>query len=667
MLLGIDTGGTFTDFFYYDGKTIRIHKVLSTPDAPQQAIVEGISALGIDLAGLRVIHGSTVATNAVLEGKGVRTVYIANHGLKDVLTIGRQARRELYNLQPRPVPPPVPEECCLETGGRLDAEGNIIEPLTGDAIQLLVDKIRQLEPRSVAINLLYSFVDGTFERLIARSLPEEFFVSCSSEVLPVQGEYERGITTWLNAYVGPLVQGYLNHLAGQLAPAKVSVMRSSGQTCQSHQAGREAVHLLLSGPAGGLCGVRFIGSLCGADRLLTFDMGGTSTDVALIDGAIRLTSQGQIGDFPVAVPMVDMHTIGAGGGSIAYADAGGALQVGPQSAGARPGPACYGRGGTDPTITDANLVLGRIPRSLRLGGSLPLDYRLAVQGLEQLVRPLGLDSVEQVAEGIVRIANEHMAHALRLISVQRGIDPRGFVLVAFGGAGGLHLCALADTLGIDRAIAPVYAGVLSALGMLVAQPGRQLTKTLGILLSECSHQVIDQAFSELADQARTSLLAEGIDVTRLELSRSVDLCYRGQAFTLNIPWVDREASETGFHELHLARFGHRLDAPVELVNICLGVMTDAGSLVLAPAATGNSTGDPVNQSSEDQLPVDQSIVYGIDQPVPVRSRAQLPAGYAISGPAIIFDKVSTLYLEQNWRCRADQWGNLLLDKYENRA
>ena len=654
MLLGIDTGGTFTDFFYYDGKAIRIHKVLSTPDAPDRAIVEGLSELGIDMTGLRVIHGSTVATNAVLEGKGVRTVYIANRGLKDVLTIGRQARRELYNLQPRPVPPPVPEDYCLETGGRLDARGNIIEPLSEEDIRLLVDKIRQLQPRSVAINLLFSYVDGTFERLIAGSLPEELFVSCSSEVLPVQGEYERGITTWLNAYVGPLVQGYLQHLAGQLAPAKVSVMCSAGQTCQASQAGREAVHLLLSGPAGGLCGVRFIGSVCGVDRLLTFDMGGTSTDVALIDGTIRLTGQGRIGNFPVAVPMVDMHTIGAGGGSIAYADAGGALQVGPQSAGAQPGPACYARGGVEPTITDANLVLGRIPRFLRLGGSMPLDYELAAQGLARLVRPLALGSVEQVAEGIVRIANEHMAQALRLISVQRGIDPRAYVLVAFGGAGGLHLCALANTLGINKAIAPVHAGVLSALGMLVAPPGRQLKKTLGILISECLHHTIDQAFSELADQARASLRAEGIDVSRLELSHSVDLCYRGQAFTLNIPWSGREATVAGFHEQHQARFGHRLDTPVELVNICLGVMAAAGSFALAPTSTGSS---PCGA-------IDHSVVYGVKQPVPVWIRADIPAGHTLSGPAIIFDKVSTLYLENNWRCRSDQWGNLLLEKCE---
>ena len=259
-----------------------------------------------------------------------------------------------------------------------------------------------------------------------------------------------------------------------------------------------------------------------------------------------------------------------------------------------------------------------------------------------------------MAEGIIRIANEHMAQALRLISVQRGIDPRRFKLVAFGGAGGLHVCALADILGIGKAIVPVHAGVLSALGMLVAPPGRQLSKTLGILISECSHQDVEQAFAELENQARTSMLDEGIDVTSLKFSRSVDLCYRGQAFTLQIPWAGRQATEAGFHEQHQARFGHHLDTPVELVNVCLGAVADASTLVLEPIAADNSAG----------VPVDQTIVYGIDQPVPVWDRADLAAGQTFSGPAIIFDKVSTLYLECSWRCQADQWGNLLLEKGE---
>ena len=481
-LLGIDTGGTFTDFVYFDGTTLHARKVLSTPEAPEEAVLQGLRELAMDLAGLHIIHGSTVATNAVLEGKGARVVYVANRGLGDVLTIGRQARRALYDLQPEPPPPPVPAELCLETGGRLDADGAVVEALTEEDIAVLLEQIHALGAESVAVNLLFSFVDDRFEREIARRLPSGLFASISSQVLPEYKEYERGIATWLNAYVGPLMAGYLDRTAARTRPAALSIMRSSGDACGAHQAGREAVHLLLSGPAGGLTGARHCAGQIGAAKCMTFDMGGTSTDVALIDGDIALTNEGRIGPYPVAVPMVDMHSIGAGGGSIAYADAGGGLQVGPQSAGARPGPACYDQGGTLPTVTDANLLLGRLPPFTRLGGTLALNGDKARQALAGLAAELGLATAEQAADGVVALANEHMTQALRLISVQRGIDPRDFVLVAFGGAGGLHVCALAEALEMGRALVPARAGALSAFGMLVAPAGRQYSKTLAVLL-----------------------------------------------------------------------------------------------------------------------------------------------------------------------------------------
>ena len=650
MLLGIDTGGTFTDFFYYDGKSVKIHKVLSTPDSPERAILQGIREMGIDLNGLRVIHGSTVATNALLEGKGARTVFIANHGLADILTIGRQARRELYNLQPDPVKPPVPPELCLETGGRIDSRGNIIEDLTSDDLGQLVKSIEQLQPGAVAINLLHSFVNDHFEKMIANAMPENLFVSCSSAVLPKQGEYERGIATWLNAYVGPLMQGYLKQVSEDIAPAKLAVMRSSGQTCLAEQAGREAVHLLLSGPAGGLSGVRYIGNKTGQQRLLTFDMGGTSTDVALIDGDIRLTGHGHIGNFPLAIPMVDMHTIGAGGGSIAMVDAGGVLQVGPESAGADPGPACYGRGGDRATITDANLVLGRLPGSVRLGGTLALDIEKARQSLATLVQPLGLDSIEEVATGIVRVANENMAQALQMISVQRGIDPRQFTLVAFGGAGGQHICSLAGILGISRAMVPMHAGVLSALGMLVASPGRQLVKTIGVLLSEYSLESIETAFEELVQGARSALADEGVSTGELRILRSVDLCYRGQAFTLNLDWLGREMTTASFHRQHEKQFGHSLDAPVELVNVRVGVTAPETDIALDRQIPESGEG-----------PLYESIVYGINNPVPVWERRGPGPMQEITGPAIIIDEVSTVYIEPGWDCRVDNTGNILLE------
>ncbi len=647
MLLGIDTGGTFTDFVWFDGERIHLHKVLSTPAAPEKAILQGIRELQIALPDIqRVVHGSTVATNAVLEGKGVRTVYITNRGLGDVLTIGRQSRPALYELKPRCPPPPVPADHCLETGGRLGADGSVVEALSGDDLADLLQQVNKLQPTAAAINLLYSYLDDHFEREIEAALPESLFISRSSAILPEQKEYERGITTWLNAYVGPLVEGYLQRLGQALAPAHLAVMRSSGQTANAGQAGQEAVHLLLSGPAGGLSAARFIGGLCGEPRLLTFDMGGTSTDVALIDAEIALTSRGRIGHYPIAVPMVDMHTIGAGGGSLAYADPGGVLQVGPESAGADPGPACYGKGGEQATVTDANLVLGRIPRDARLAGKLPLDYQAAYSSLSQLAEQLGLESAEEAASGVIRIADEHMTQALRVISIQQGADPREFALMAFGGAGGLHLCALAEALGMTRAVAPINAGVLSALGMLTAPAGKQLSKTLGISLSECPLTTIETAFEELAEQGEAALQAEGLVSGERTITASVDLCYRGQSFTLNLPWQGKDPTCEAFHQEHESRYGHRLSTPVELVNVRLGISVKTAAPELADMPM---TGEPGTTCQ----------VHGIDQPVPVYPRHAL-ATKPLAGPLIVMDDHATVYVAPGWRCQRDKLGNLLL-------
>ncbi|MEE8320754.1 MAG: hydantoinase/oxoprolinase family protein [Gammaproteobacteria bacterium] len=648
MLLGIDTGGTFTDFVLSDGAEVIIHKVLSTPAAPEQAILRGIQEMGVELQGLRVIHGSTVATNAVLEGKGARTVYITNRGFKDVLSIGRQARKELYNLQPAYSPPPVEEALCLETGGRIDADGKVLEPLLEADLQILRQSVSGLQPQSVAINLLFSYVDDRFERMIAGAMPEDIFVSRSSKVLAEYREYERGISTWLNAYVGPLVQGYLQRLGAGLGPAQLAVMRSSGNTSNAHQAGYEAVHLLLSGPAGGLTGARYVAAATAQQRLITFDMGGTSTDVALIDGEIGLTSQGRIAGYPVGVPMVDMHTIGAGGGSIATADAGGALQVGPESAGASPGPACYGLGGEQATVTDANLVLGHLPATARLGGNLALDYKRACNVLALLAERLSLNAMEKAAEGVIRLANEHMVQALKIISVQRGIDPRGFLLVAFGGAGGMHVCTLADALGMRRAMVPIWAGVLSALGMLVAPVGRQFSRTLGCLLQGSSDDEINQALEQLADLGRQAMAEEGFAPDKLLLEPSLDLCYRGQSYTLNLPWQGMHGVEASFHGLHETRFGHRLDVPVELINVRMGVKSRALTLTLPRHKTTQAGTRCVSR------------VYGIDVPVPVWQRASLGIGQLLAGPAIIMDAVATIWVAPGWNAKIDSYGNILL-------
>jgi len=650
-ILGVDTGGTFTDFVLYRNGQLSTHKVLSTPHAPEEAILQGLTDMGLQnasLDGLYIVHGSTVATNAVLEGKGVSCVFITNRGLRDMLTIGRQTRRELYNLQPQPPPVPVARELCLETGGRLAADGSELEPLTPAELAKLSKAIAALAPEAVAINLLFSYLDPRFEIAIEDALADQYFVSRSSSILPEFREYERGITTWLNAYVGPLVAGYLKRLQQGVPQAAVSVMQSSGGTIAANQAGGQAVHMLLSGPAGGLAAAQFLGTSIGRTRLLTFDMGGTSTDVAMVDGALQLTSEGRIAGYPVAVPMVDMHTIGAGGGSIAYVDSGGMLQVGPESAGAAPGPACYDQGGECPTVTDANLLLGRLRADAFLGGEMQLNELAARRTMRSIAKPLGL-SPEQAAEGVVRIANEHMVHALRVMSVQRGIDPRGLTLVSFGGAGGLHVCALAESLGMQQAMVPIHAGVLSALGMLVAPRSRQLSRTHIARLVSMPHEQIDAVYAELEARGRQELIAEGVASAEIEARRSLDLRYEGQSYYLNLAWDDIRSCEAAFHRLHAERYGHELDLPVELVNLRVGLASRATPLLLTPLSGGASSS-----------PYDQVSLYGVEQPAAVYGRDGLVAGQQLTGPALVTETISTTYLAPDWRCEVDPAGNLLL-------
>jgi N-methylhydantoinase A len=649
-LIGVDTGGTFTDFVLFEQGRLRVHKVLSTPDAPERAILQGIGEMGLDPAGLRVVHGSTVATNAALEGKGVCTVYIGNRGLGDLLTIGRQARRELYNLQPEPTLPPVPGELCLETGGRLAADGALVDPLTESDLQQVAAALGRLRPQAVAINLLHAYLDGRFERQLRAVVPAGIFVSISSEVLPSLGEYERGIATWLNSWLGPLVEGYVRRLCEGLPGARVSVMQSSGEAIAAEQAASQSVRMLLSGPAGGLVGAGFVAAASGRSKLLSFDMGGTSTDVALLEGAPRLTREGRIGPWPVAVPMVDMHTIGAGGGSIARLDSGGMLQVGPESAGADPGPACYGQGGLESTVTDANLILGRLRGDAFLGGRMTLDLEAARRAMAPLAAGMGL-SLEQAALGIIRVANEHMARALRVISVQRGVDPRGFTLVSFGGAGGLHVCALADALGMGSVLVPVQAGVLSALGMLATRPGRQRVRTRLGLLEELSDGQIQEELQQLAQGGIEELRQEGLSPAQIEAGYSLDLRYLGQAYTLNLPWRGCVASAQAFHELHERRYGHRMQAPVELVNLRVSLEGRAPRIELGgPAAS--SCGSPRESLS----------LFGIDEAVPRFERKELAADQTFCGPALITEDVATTWVECGWSCRLDQVGNLLLER-----
>ncbi|VAW97900.1 N-methylhydantoinase A [hydrothermal vent metagenome] len=652
-ILGVDTGGTFTDFVLLRDSRLYVHKVLSTPDAPERAILQGIHELGLENNELLLIHGSTVATNAVLEGKGVRTVYITNRGLRDTLTIGRQARRELYNLNPSLKAPPVPRELCLETGGRLSATGEELEPLTEAGLAELRAEVERLAPQAVAINLLFSWLQAgdkdSAECRIEAAMPEGLFVSRSSKVLPEVREYERGIATWLNAAVGPLVAGYLQRLRDGAPQAHISVMQSSGGTISAARAGEQAVHMLLSGPAGGLAGARYIGKQAGCERLLTFDMGGTSTDVALLDGGeLRLTSEGRIGDYPVGVPMVDMHTIGAGGGSIARVDAGGMLQVGPESAGATPGPACYGQGGTEPTVTDANLLLGRLHADAFLGGNMSLDVNAARHAVGRVAEPLGL-SIEAAAEGIITVANEHMARALRMMSVARGVDPCELTLACFGGAGGLHVCALAEALGMENALVPVHAGVLSALGMLVAPRARHLSRTQTGLLDNTRETELDNAFNKLAAEGHTALRNEGVNEKDIKTHLSIDLRYRGQSYAINLPWQGIDTTREAFQQRHEALYGHRLQQDVEQVTLRIKVQ-------------GTSLQIPLDDKATLEGVIDTAHIHRSETGVTVIPRISLQPEQDLRGPALITETVSTTWLAPGWRCRADNTGNLLLSR-----
>jgi len=656
--LGVDTGGTFTDFVYYDGHTIQIKKVLSNAEAPEKSVLAGCALLPLDLSSLEMVHGSTIATNAVLEGKGVKTLFVTNRGFADMLTIGRQARSELYQLQPLTKKPPVASEMCVEVDARLDALGNVISDLSEQDIDRIQQAINQTKPEAIAINFLFSFVNNVHEIQIKNKLPKELFISCSSEVLAEYREYERGIATWLNAWVGPLVKQYLLRLQAQLKPKSLSIMQSTGGTIGVEQAGDYAVNLLLSGPAGGLLGAQYMAALSGMKRLMTLDMGGTSTDVALIDQEIRLSSAGRIADYPVAVPMVDMHTIGAGGGSIAKIDSGGLLKVGPASAGARPGPACYQLGGVEATVTDANLVLGRLRANDFLDGKMALNLSAAEQAIAVIADKLNI-GIAKAAKGIIDIANEHMIQALRLISVEKGFDPKEFTLVPFGGAGGLHVCALARSLGMKTILIPRYAGVLSALGMIVSPHTRESSHTLMQVMSGVSLGEIHARFSALKHKSLQSFEKDNIDIASLTIGYSVDLRYLGQSYYLNIKWLDwnadavknTEASRSDlvqkFHQAHRQRYGHRLDQPVELVNLRVHLQTKAKDIKLEPILT-DQTHNIELQSSD------------VQATTKVLRREYMKVGEQVQGPFILLESVATSYIEQGWVARLDQHGNLIL-------
>ena len=653
--LGIDAGGTFTDFVLIDRSGWRIHKVLSTPDDPSRAILQGLTEMDLitDLESLFIVHGSTVATNAALERKEAKTVYVANLGFGDILSIGRQNRQELYNLKPAPASVPVPKALCVEVDCRRDASGNVVQALTQAEVKRVVRQVQSLAPEAVAINLLFSFLNSDDEERLEKALETVCPVSRSSFVLPIYKEYERGIATWLNASLAPRIHHYMQALISSLPGASISIIQSSGGTIAIDQAARRAANLLLSGPAGGLSAVKTLAESLKVRQIISFDMGGTSTDVALMDDDFKLTDEGRIAGWPVAIPMLEMDTIGAGGGSIAWLDEGGLLHVGPQSAGAYPGPACYGKGGEAPTVTDANVVLGRLRPEAFLGGDMSLSPELSQAALETLSSQMGITTLE-LAEGIITLAEQQMVNALREISVQKGHDPKQFLLCCFGGAGGMHVCSLAEKMSVSRAIVPVHSGVLSAYGMLSAPKRRELKQSKIGLWSAMSPQEIESTFVTLERQARQELIEEGVPASSIHFQRKLEMRYSGQSFSISIPMCSDP--EPLFKKKHRQLYGHSLAKAVELVNLAI----TAEAPPIAPYALPEI--DHHSAAVKPDFVVDQprQTDSDDDSSVPVYSRESLTPGVTIHGPAIVVEKVSTTWVKSGWTLDMDCYGNLLL-------
>ncbi len=631
--LGIDVGGTFTDFVEAREDGLRTWKRLSTPEAPEKSVLAGTPRDDFE----RVVHGSTVATNALLERKGPRTVLIVTEGFKDLLEIRRQTRPRLYELEPQRTPHVVRRGDVIPVRERLDHEGNTIVPLDDAELERVVDAAKSSGSQAFAICLLHSYANPEHELRILRALEACGLSACASaEVLPEYREYERASTTAINAFLQPTVAGYVSRLEASLA--RLRIMHSAAGLSAAGEAASRPVSMILSGPAGGVLGARAVAAQSGFDRIISFDMGGTSTDVALCDGEVTLRNTTEVDGMTVQAPLVDIETVGAGGGSIARVDEGGALTVGPESAGADPGPACYGRG-TLPTVSDANLVLGRLWEHQPLGGSLLPDAARAHEALTSLGAP------EVMAEAVTQVANANMARAIRRVSLERGHDPEGFTLVAFGGAGPLHACQVAEEVGIPRVLVPRVPGVLSALGMLTAPEALERSQAMLIELGAGVADSPQQGARALEDEARAAFTAEGFAVERL--TWSADMRYRGQAHELRVGVERPEHTEfaRAFHAAHARRYGFAAESrPVELVNLRARVEAAPPSI---PLAAGD--GSP-------QAPIDGSSAAGR-----IVSRASLPVGAVLNGPAVVVQEDATSFVPGGWRGVVDDAGNLLLE------
>ncbi len=687
MRIAIDTGGTFTDCVFLRDRALEILKVPSTPQRPADAIAKALEKILADVGSLRsgrkrqkekgrprrglplldLTCGTTVGTNALLERRGGRVALVTTAGFEDVLEIGRQARPRLYDFFVERPAPLVPRERRYGLRERVAADGRALLRPARAEISRLLEKVERSGARSIAVCLLFSFANPAHEQVVARALrARRFQVSVSHEILPEFREFERTATTVVNAYLVPVMSRYLGEIEGHAARligkraksgAQVRVMQSSGGIVSAGVASREPVRTILSGPAGGVLGAQYVAGRAGYARIISFDMGGTSTDVALVEGALRTVNESQIAQLPVAVPMLDIHTVGAGGGSLARFDRAGALRVGPESAGANPGPICYGRG-EQPTVTDAHLVLGRIAADGFLGGEFRLDERRARRWMQRARGPM--PSVEAFAQGILDVANAVMEKAIRVISVERGHDPRDYTLVAFGGAGGLHACELATALRMPRVLVPKFPGALSALGILRADVVKDFSQTVRLPVDSVqqARASVDHAFRRLERRGVQQMRAEGFLPRQVRIERWLDMRYIGQAYELSVPAGGDFVRS--FHRAHERRYGYAdASRPTEVVNVRARLIgaTPKPELPRLRSGTADARAAVVG--------LQRSLFVGSIRATPVYDRAKLRAGHRFAGPAIVTEYSATTVVPAGWRAAVDAFGNIVLTRTES--
>ncbi|HYC46648.1 MAG TPA: hydantoinase/oxoprolinase family protein [Burkholderiales bacterium] len=671
LSIGIDTGGTFTDLAVYDAERgdIRALKVPSTVGDPSEAIIQVLEKLGTEAwANSRIVHGTTVATNMVLERKGAALGIVTTEGFRDLLEIGRTRRASpgLFNTKFIKAPPLVPRVRRFEVRERVKAGGDVLLELDRDSVREACDALSASPPEAIVVCLLHSYANASHEKEVRRIIEERLDgvpVVLSSDVVPEYREFERLTTSVINAYVLPRVKRYLASLQSKIGMKgeRLYVMASNGGVLTAEAAGDTPSKTILSGPAGGVNGAMLACGAAGVESFITCDMGGTSTDVALVDRLkATMVQETMIAGLPLKLPQLDINTVGAGGGSIAWRDVDGSLRVGPQSAGAEPGPAAYGRGGTQVTVTDANLVLGRIAPGTLLGGELTLDRRLSNDALRRLADSLNYPDVERLAEGVIKLAVTRMASAIREISIERGHDPRQFALLPMGGAGPMHATELAEELGIREVFVPRFPGNLSAVGLIGSDIRYDFARTVLSDARAADAPALRSAFAELADNGRRALAREGFGDAEIRIDYVADMRYRGQAFDVNVPVASPDATLAtliaDFEVLYERRYGHRREGkPIDIVTARVA----AHGLVARPVLSKIA---PQKQALDAALKERRPVYVGgrWHRECPVFQREQLGSGVALRGPAIIEEYGSTTVLPETWRGAVDDLGNLRL-------